>query len=809
MSEKSSTPFKTSNEPAAKGPKREAQLPVKLGLASTILRLQRTTGNQGMGRLLGGVILQPKLRIGPAGGAHEREADRVADAVLGNGPTIPISEADGSVQRMCPECEEELVQRMCAECKEEQEEEELLQPKSDGAPPATASPAFETRLGSLRGSGRPLPADLRSFFEPRFSHDFGAVRVHTGSAAGETAQAVRARAFTVGNDVVFGAGEWSPGTTSGKRLLAHELTHVVQQTPQEARRKPLLQRAAQEETAPGPESPEPSPETSTPESSPATAIVVEDSTEEVGEGQMKKSDFLARLRTEVCAATETGLAGTAYSAQGCPLIEFWFGYYEGISVERINRDLPRFVEAEPRPATAADYITVITERVRRSVSIWASTGEITGVPRDLPLPGMNLPGVGASAPQVSETAPSGVSFKALPGGPRDPGNPQALRARLGAGRPLDGGIRSRMESAFGRSFGHVRVHTEGQSSGLAQRLNARAFTVGSHVAFGAGEYRPGTLVGDALIAHELAHVAQQGGAAAVVQPMGSANASYGALERDADLAAVGAVASLWGLRLPGLRNLLSAAPRRRSGLRLQRCENCDGPDAALDAAPTTTPDTDQAPTPQAPKPAPPPKPLFEQFQTGPDRQKAIDNVIGEMGGKIDASLLENGKMHYNGAIPTGEGMTFPPNDESLKARRKGAANKKPYVEIYGGAFADGWPLLRTTVWHEYQHVLQMAPKSSMLVPGVNAAGNAQETEAYSKEIIAAEEEKLHLEAKVVTQPKSGGVQELTGKEYIEKVLWRRLTTHWGKVQDKGMRKKLQPLVAKAKAAAERMVGHPL
>ena len=604
MAEKTSAAAKTS-EPGARGARREAPPPAALGLASSFLDLQSAVGNRGVGRLLGGGLLQPKLHIGPAGDAYEREADRVAAAVVGNGRAAPISEADGGVQRMCPECEEELVQRMCSECQKE-EEEELVQPKADGPSPSAASPAFEARLGSLRGSGRPLPADLRSFFEPRFGHDFGAVRVHTGNAAGEAAQEVSARAFTVGKDVVFGAGEWSPGTTSGKRLLAHELTHVVQQTPREARRKPLLQRAPQEEGEAAPATEETVPETepapeTTPgepgtapaaaEAAPAAAIVVDDAAEEVPEGQMKKSDFLARLRTEVCAATEASLAGTAYSAQGCPLIEFWFGYYAGISVERINRDLPRFVDAEPRPATAADYITVITERVRRSVGIWASTGEITGVPRDLPLPGMSLPGVGAA----------GVFFKALPGGPRDPGSPQALRSRLGAGRPLDGGLRSRMESAFGRGFGHVRVHTDGHAAGLSRSLNARAFTVGEHVAFGPRQYRPGTIAGDALIAHELAHVAQQGGAAAAVQPMSAGGASYGALERDADLAAVGAVASLWGARLPGLRRPLRTAPRLRSGLRLQRCGNCNGKEEeASSTAPATTPSTTPAAAPCQP-----------------------------------------------------------------------------------------------------------------------------------------------------------------------------------------------------------------
>ena len=74
-----------------------------------------------------------------------------------------------------------------------------------------------------------LPEATRSFFEPRFGHDFSQVRVHTDSEALETAQALNSRAFTIGQDVVFGQGQYSPGTAEGRNLLAHELTHVVQQ----------------------------------------------------------------------------------------------------------------------------------------------------------------------------------------------------------------------------------------------------------------------------------------------------------------------------------------------------------------------------------------------------------------------------------------------------------------------------------------------------------------------------------------------------------------------------------------------------
>jgi hypothetical protein len=81
----------------------------------------------------------------------------------------------------------------------------------------------------LRSPGHPLDQDTRAFMEPRFGHDFGRVRVHTNYRAAESARAVNALAYTVGRDVVFGAGQYAPEDPAGRLLLAHELTHVVQQ----------------------------------------------------------------------------------------------------------------------------------------------------------------------------------------------------------------------------------------------------------------------------------------------------------------------------------------------------------------------------------------------------------------------------------------------------------------------------------------------------------------------------------------------------------------------------------------------------
>lgn len=101
----------------------------------------------------------------------------------------------------------------------------------------SARSAFAPRVvhDVLRSPGQPLDSNTRAFFEPRFGHDFSNVRVHTDGKAAESAQAVSAHAYTAGRDVVFGHGQYSPSTAEGRKLLGHELTHVVQQGFRDAR----------------------------------------------------------------------------------------------------------------------------------------------------------------------------------------------------------------------------------------------------------------------------------------------------------------------------------------------------------------------------------------------------------------------------------------------------------------------------------------------------------------------------------------------------------------------------------------------
>lgn len=137
----------------------------------------------------------------------------------------PEDEKEEPIQRQPLEDEEDKIQK---QTKEEEEKEPVQAKQASNQTPAGTS-NIESSVNSLKGGGQPLSESTRSYFEPRFGTDFSQVRLHTDSKAAEDAKSINAKAFTKGKDVVFGSGQYSTGTSSGKRLLAHELTHVVQQ----------------------------------------------------------------------------------------------------------------------------------------------------------------------------------------------------------------------------------------------------------------------------------------------------------------------------------------------------------------------------------------------------------------------------------------------------------------------------------------------------------------------------------------------------------------------------------------------------
>src|SRR5271157_335234 len=172
-------------------------------------------------------LIQTKLTVNEPGDAFEREADRVADAVM-RMPAPPTANATASLRESTSP---NKVQRACScggSCKDCQEKAAVVQRVPSGyAAGVGAAPPIVHEV--LRSSARPLDAATRSFMEPRFGADFSRVRVHTDAKAAESAKAVNALAYTVGSDVVFGTGQFTSASDAGRRILSHELVHVVQQ----------------------------------------------------------------------------------------------------------------------------------------------------------------------------------------------------------------------------------------------------------------------------------------------------------------------------------------------------------------------------------------------------------------------------------------------------------------------------------------------------------------------------------------------------------------------------------------------------
>lgn len=214
--------------------------------------------------------VQTKLKVSQPGDAQELEADRVAqdvmDADSGSGaPTLQrkcaACEGDDrrpgtTVQRQAQagldadegESDEDvggvaakLIQRQADRRDTEENEEEIdstiprkaspaAMSTANSATSAASGPTPASRIGSvMRQSGQPLSADVRTSLEPHFGAKLGGVRVHTDSGAAQSAHAIGARAFTLGRNIVFNNGEFQPHSQTGRRLLAHELTHVRQQ----------------------------------------------------------------------------------------------------------------------------------------------------------------------------------------------------------------------------------------------------------------------------------------------------------------------------------------------------------------------------------------------------------------------------------------------------------------------------------------------------------------------------------------------------------------------------------------------------
>jgi hypothetical protein len=263
---------------------------------SAILHLQRTIGNQAVQRLLQASAeeheeglftrtsprfahdfsrirvhanartnILPRLKVSSPGDVYEQEADRIADQVMHMpDPQFQRTCACGAV---CPRCRMGQVGHQDSQAKQGEPEQ---------AAKALVPPVVN---GGLRSSGRPIDSATREFMESRFGHDFSRVRVHTDRKATGSAEAMNAMAYTMGQDVVFGDGKYAPATGQGRRLIAHELAHVVQAsrngaqaihrmaTDEQGAEAALVGPVMPETTEPAPTELEGPPESATPQSS--------------------------------------------------------------------------------------------------------------------------------------------------------------------------------------------------------------------------------------------------------------------------------------------------------------------------------------------------------------------------------------------------------------------------------------------------------------------------------------------------------------------------------------------------------------
>lgn len=233
---------------------------------SSVVDLQRIIGNQAVQRLINNAGIQTKMTVGAANDPYEMEADAVAKQVMTGG--------ESSVQRESESMEDEIsekrmpqflqraklgedddeMQMKRADVQRETQEDELnlmradiqrddelegiedeIQEKRVQRQADDLSGSFdvegqvEQQIQSSKGSGQAMGSSS-DFFTQRMGHDFSNVNIHTDSSADNLNRSLGAKAFTTGNDIYFRSGEYNPSSSSGQELLAHELTHVVQQT---------------------------------------------------------------------------------------------------------------------------------------------------------------------------------------------------------------------------------------------------------------------------------------------------------------------------------------------------------------------------------------------------------------------------------------------------------------------------------------------------------------------------------------------------------------------------------------------------
>jgi hypothetical protein len=395
--------------------------------------------------------------------------------------------------------------------------------------------------------GAPLPRIIRRDFEEHLGQDLDEVRIHTGETPAKAARQLQAKAFTLGHDVVFGANQFRPDTTVGKRLLAHELTHVVQQRniADAGQPAPRLQRAPEEGTelndGAEPDDASSNDVETAPFAGNVNAIDALDASEE-------RSAFMDELRSDLEAMVDEELGQYGWSGKDCPWITWYIERYRSASRDELNQLADKWLDGKV-PLTIAAFRRAIVERARKGVRHWAAKGG-------------SLP----SFPTLGDAAPPPMLRRwARPsGGSSSPTSVDTL-TQLGPGEALSSSLAQRFSKELGGAVSNVRVHHDASAASSAAEVNAHAFSVGEHIAFGAGRFAPGTVFGDALLAHELAH------ARGIAE-----NGTEGDAEAAANAVALSAVSRLHfgntdAVPNPGHLSKSFTPPQSKGGLRLRRC----------------------------------------------------------------------------------------------------------------------------------------------------------------------------------------------------------------------------------------------
>ena len=318
-------------------------------------------------------------------------------------------------------------------------------------------------------------------------------------------------------------------------------------------------------------------------------------------GQMRQSDFLATLEPRLRAAA-VGRLG----AQGnpCPWIGHWIDYYRERHVAEVEQAIVRYAPEAAAADTAIDMVAAIGRRVEDGIEAWQRTGRLPTGGGEPTTAATTAGGGGDNGAGLQRATLQRATLE------RAVASPSEVVDSLGPGRRLEAGVSARLGPALGADLSAVEVHDGAPAAAVTGSLGAAAIAVGHHVAFARGQYEPGTPLGDALIAHELAHVIQQDGAHVAGSP---GEPSRAALEADADTAAMSAVDRLYG----GAAAARGLRPALRSGLALQACGSTP---TAAPAPPTTQP------------------PTFKTAGAGPDLMAGTHTVTALQQADVEAIL---------------------------------------------------------------------------------------------------------------------------------------------------------------------------